>query len=433
MKICVQGLWHLGSVTASCLARAGFDTIGLDPSAGVVAALNDGKAPLFEPGLDALIRDGLASGRLRFTTDRMAAAEADVIWVTFDTPVDDDDKADDALVIREIESLFPILRNGAVVLISSQLPVGTTRRLAATFAAQAAAGHTDSRRVSFAYSPENLRLGKAIEVFEHPERIVIGTGDAQTRALLEQVLRVFCERLIWVSVESAELAKHSLNAFLAVSVTFANEIACLCERVGADPSEVEQALRSEPRIGPRAYIRPGAGFAGGTLARDIVTLNRVAAAHDLALPMLGSVMHSNRQHLQWPARQLAARLGTLAGKRIAILGLTYKPDTNSLRRSPGIELCHTLLAQGAQISAHDPQAETLPPELAGIQRRTTAPDALAGADAAVLMTEWPEYRTLEAPAVAAAMAGDLVLDQGRFLSARLADQPGLRYVALGTP
>jgi UDPglucose 6-dehydrogenase len=428
VKICVQGLWHLGSVTAACLARAGFETIGLDPDAAVTGRLAQGKAPLFEPGLDALIEAGIAAGNLSFSSDPAAAADADLVWVTFDTPVDDEDRADAGIVIRAVEALFPGLKDGAVVLVSSQVPVGTTRALARAFAAT-----SGGRRVGFAYSPENLRLGKAIEVFEKPERIVIGTDDAATRRALEPVLARFCDRLIWVSIESAEVAKHSLNAFLAVSVTFMNEIATLCEVTGADAAEVEQALRSEPRIGQRAYIRPGAGFAGGTLARDIMTLNAVAARHNIALPMLGGVMASNTQHLNWPVRQLATRLGGLARRRIAVLGLTYKPGTDSLRRSPGVELCRALLAAGAAVSAHDPRAEALPPELDGVHRCNTATEALAGAEAAVLMTEWPEYRDLAPQAVTGAMATALVLDQGRFLAERLAGQAGIRYVTVGTP
>jgi UDPglucose 6-dehydrogenase len=428
VKICVQGLWHLGSVTAACLARAGFDTIGLDPDPDVVDRLSQGHAPLFEPGLDALIQDGLDSGRLSFTTEPTSVKDADLVWVTFDTPVDDEDRADAAIVVRAVEALFPSLKHGAVVLVSSQVPVGTTRALARAFQPVAA-----GRRVGFAYSPENLRLGKAIEVFEHPERIVVGADDAETRRALEPALGRFCSQLLWMSIESAELAKHSLNAFLAVSVTFMNEIATLCEATGADAAEVEQALRSEPRIGQRAYIRPGAGFAGGTLARDIMTVNAVAARHGLTLPMLGGVMASNKLHLDWPVRQLAARLDGLAGRRIAVLGLTYKPGTDSLRRSPGVDLCRALLAAGAAVAAHDPRAEKLPADLAGAIRHDDAIAALTGAEAAVLMTEWPDYRTLAPQAIVDAMASALVLDQGRFLTGCAAGHAGLRYVTVGTP
>jgi UDPglucose 6-dehydrogenase len=428
MKICVHGLWHLGSVTAACLARAGFETVGLHPESATIGRFQQGHAPLFEPGLDALIRAGLDSGKLRFSTDPAAAADADLVWVTFDTPVDDEDRTDDAAVIGAVEQLLPLLKDDAVVLLSSQVPVGTTRTLARRFAAT-----YPERRVGFAYSPENLRLGKAIEVFEQPERIIIGTDDDRTRAALTPLLSRFSDQLIWLSIESAEMTKHSLNAFLAVSVTFMNEIATLCEQVGADAAEVERALRSEPRIGQRAYIRPGAGFAGGTLARDIMTVNRLAGEHGISLPMLGGVIASNRQHLDWPARQLAARLGTLAGRRVAVLGLTYKPGTDSLRRSPGLALCQSLADAGAIVAAHDPRAEPLPAEFGKITRAATIEAALAGAEAVVLMTEWPEYRALDPMLLTEAMAAPLVLDQGRFLAERLAGQAGITYVTVGTP
>jgi UDPglucose 6-dehydrogenase len=428
MRICVQGLWHLGSVTAACLARAGFSTFGLDADDGTVARLATGHAPLFEPGLDDLIQAGLTAGALSFTTDPAGVADADLVWVAFDTPVDEEDRADAGFVIASVSRLFPLLKDGAVVLISSQVPVGTTRALARDFAGVAA-----GRRVGFAYSPENLRLGKAIEVFEKPERIIIGASDDAARARLEPVLSRFCSRLIWVSIESAEVAKHALNAFLATTVTFMNEVATLCERVGADAAEVEQALRSEPRIGSRAYIRPGAGFAGGTLARDVMTLNQIADRHDLTLPLLAGIIPSNKRHLQWPALQLARRLGALSGRRICILGLTYKPGTDSLRRSPGIDLCRALLDAGASVTGHDPHAEALPEDLRAVTRSDTALGALAGAEAAVVMTEWPAYRELAPEAIAAAMTGALVLDQGRFLADRLAGQAGILYITVGTP
>jgi UDPglucose 6-dehydrogenase len=428
MRICVQGLWHLGTVTAACLARAGFATVGLDSDPANIARLSNGQAPLFEPGLDDLIQAGMAAGRLSFTTDLSEVAQADLIWVAFDTPVDEDDRSDAGFVVTEVERLFPLLNDGAVVLITAQLPVGTTSVLERAFARVA-----EGRRVGFAYSPENLRLGKAIQSFEHPERIIVGTRDRHARAVLEPVLARFSSQIIWLSVESAELAKHALNAFLATTVTFMNEIATICEQVGGDAAEVERALRSEPRIGPNAYIRPGAGFAGGTLARDVMTLNQIAEERGLSLPLLGGIMPSNKHHLHWPARQLAARLGDLVGRHVCILGLTYKPGTDSLRRSSAIDLCRSLLAAGAVVTVHDPHAEALPAELAAVTRHETPIAALAGAEAAVLMTEWPLYRDLTADEIAATMAQPLVLDQNRFLANRLAGQPGVRYLTVGTP
>jgi len=221
---------------------------------------------------------------------------------------------------------------------------------------------------------------------------------------------------------------------LATSVTFMNEVASVCEHVGADAAEVEEALRSEPRIGQRAYIRPGGAFAGGTLARDVMFLTQLGVRHGLTLPLLGGIIPSNEHHRQWPFKQLSARLGELAGRRIALLGLTYTPGTSSLRRSPGIALCRQLVAAGAIVVAHDPAAEALPADIAGnVARSTSAITALHQADAAVIATEWPEYRELTPHDLIPVMARHLVIDQGRFMSEQFAHAAGWQYVTVGTP
>lgn len=429
MKICVYGLWHLGSVTAACLADAGFTTLGMDPRPETIVELSRGHPPLFEPGLEALTQGGLASGKLSFTADQADVADADIIWVTFDTPVDEEDRADSNAVIQAVQRLFPYVKDGAVILISSQLPVGSVQELDVAFAAVA-----QGRQVAFACSPENLRLGKAIEVFTNPGRIIIGSRDARVRAVLEPVLARFCDTLIWISTESAEMTKHAINAFLATSVTFMNEVATVCERVGADAAEVELALRSEPRIGQRAYIRPGGAFAGGTLARDVMFLTEIGGRHDLSLPLLSGIIPSNKRHRQWSFDQLTTRLRGVARHRIAVLGLTYKPGTNSLRRSASIELCRQLAEAGAVVVAHDPEAESLPPDLVTtVERATTVQAALEKAEAAVIATEWPEYRDLAPATLLSAMSRPLILDQGRFLGDRLARDTRFQYVTVGTP
>ena len=434
MKICVQGLWHLGSVTAACLAEAGFTTVGIDDDAGTIGNLNQAVPPLFEPGLAELVRAGLDAGRLSFTTDAAAAvADADLVWVAYDTPVDDEDRADVAFVRGRIESLFPHLKDGAAVLVSSQMPVGSVRGLAERFAAVAG-----GRRVGFACSPENLRLGKAIDVFKHPERIVIGTDDAAdgglARSRIEPVAARFCPLLLWVSIEAAEMVKHALNAFLATCVTFINEVATVCERVGADAAEVETALRAEPRVGQKCYIRPGAAFAGGTLARDVTFLAELAERHGLSLPLLGGILPSNQVHRDWPLRRLTELLGGVAGRRIAVLGLSYKPGTDAIRRSVAIELARGLVRAGARIAAFDPVVRALPGDLGAVTLSPTLEAALAGAEVLVIATEWPEFKALTADLLAGTMApSPLVLDQNRFLGPAVAADPRLRYVTIGKP
>lgn len=430
MKVGVLGLWHLGTVTAACLAAGGHSVTGLDFDETVVADLSAGRPPLFEPGLEDLVRQGLAAGRLRFTADPAALAEVAVLWVAYDTPVDADDQADVAYVLERVERALPHLAAGALVLISSQVPAGTTRRLEQAAAAAGQALH-------FAYSPENLRLGKAIDVFTKPDRVVVGVrADADAdRARVAELLRPFTDRIEWMAVESAEMTKHALNAFLAASVTFINEIAALCEQAGADAQEVERGLKSEARIGPKAYLSPGGPFAGGTLARDIAFLTQLGAEYQVPTHLLAAVRASNDAHKGWARRRLQTLAGPLAGKTIAVWGLTYKPGTDTLRRSAAVELCQWLAGQGARVQAHDPAVSILPAELAAIiDLRPTALDALANAAALVVATEWPEYRAVPADALVAALAAPaVVIDANRFLARTAGADPRLRYAAVGRP
>ena len=411
MKVAVLGVWHLGSVTAACTASAGHQVIGWDPDAAVVAGLTRGQAPIAEPGLDALIATCLASGRLAFTTGLQdAVRDADLVWLAFDTPVDDEDRADVEYVVGQAEASFPFLKDGAVVLSSSQLPVGTVARLERAFARIAA-----GRQVSFSCSPENLRLGKAIDVFTHPDRVIVGVRDDRTADVVTALLAPITNRVERMSVESAEMTKYAINAFLATSVTFINEIAALCEQAGADAKNVERGLKTERRIGPLAYLGPGTAFAGGTLARDVVFLR--ALGHDVARPtlLMDGVEVSNREHRNWARHRLQAMIGPLAGRTIAVWGLTYKPGTDTLRRSTAVELCRWLVHQGAEVRAHDPAAAALPADLVAVTRSASPQEAAAGADAIVVATEWPEYRKVDVDTLASAMRAHLVVDGNRLL------------------
>jgi len=429
MKICVQGLWHLGTVTAACLASAGHSVTGLDFDAGRIQNLACGTPPVFEPGLEDLLKNGLASGRLSFSSrPEEAVRDIEVLWIAYDTPVDDDDDADIDYVVTEIEKTLPHLAIGTTILISSQMPVGSVRRMEAT-----ANARFPGKEIGFACSPENLRLGKAVEVFLKPDRIVVGVRAARDREKLDRLLRPITERIEWMSVESAEMTKHAINAFLATSVTFANEIASICEKVGADAKEVEHGLKSESRIGPRAYLSPGAAFAGGTLARDITFLNDIGAGKGLVTPLLSSVKPSNDEHKQWIKRKLQSLFPDLSGTKIVIWGLTYKPATDTLRRSLAVELCNWLIGRGVEVCVHDPAVKQLPKEWIGKVARSNDPvAALKGTHALVISTEWPQYKDIASDAVANAAPGMVVLDANRFLSG-LAMDSRLRYVAVGTP
>jgi len=428
MKVCVSGFWHQGTVIAACLAKAGYQVVGLEFDGESARQLQRAVPPVFEPGLAELMEEGIKAGSLRFSSDPAEAlAGAEVVWITYDTPVNTDDEADVAYVTQRVERLFPSLREGMIVLISAQLPVGSTRALAEAFQAR-----HPQKKVSFGYSPENLRLGRAIESFTQPGRIVVGTLDPADRPRMERLMAPFCHRLEWMSVESAEMTKHALNAFLATSVTFINELAVLCESVGADAKEVERGLKSEARIGPKAYLAPGGPFAGGTLARDIMFLTQVGAEHHVATHLLAAVRTSNDHHKQWVQRKLDHCLEHLHGKRIAIWGLTYKPGTNTLRRSAAVELCRWLAGQGASVQAHDPAVRELPKDLAGVVTLHPDPEgAAAGAHALVIATEWPEFRKIAPEAVLAKMAEPVVIDANRFLAESLGRDGRCQYWAVG--
>lgn len=427
MRIAVAGLWHLGSVTAACLAASGHTVTGWDPDDKVVARLSEAIPPVAEPGLPSLIRAGFESGALRFEADRhQAVAPADVLWVTFDTPVDDDDRADVAYVVDQVVDLYRDLTDATLVIVSSQLPVGTIARLEHAWADVA-----DGRHVTFASIPENLRLGKAIDVFMNPDRVVTGVRNPTDRSRIEQLFASITTRFEWMSVESAEMTKHAVNAFLATSVTFINELASLCEVCGADAKEVERGLKSERRIGPSAYLSPGGAFAGGTLARDVMALKSLGSSSGRETPLLDGVEASNREHRHWPRVQLLNQLFSLSGKTVAIWGLTYKAGTDTLRRSVSLELCRWLIGQRAVVRVHDPQAVALPAEFGAVARFDSPIAAAEGASALVVATEWPEYRAVDVDALAGAVPSGLVIDANRFLAPILARDSRFHLISVG--
>jgi UDPglucose 6-dehydrogenase len=420
LRITVLGLWHLGCVTAACSAKH-FLVTGLDFDADTVAKLNSGHAPLLEPGLDELIAAGLAAQRLAFTTDAAAAcATADVLWLCHDTPVNDNDESDVDSVLGSLRRSLPHLPAGALVLISAQLPVGTCHQLEAEFP-----------QFHFACSPENLRLGKAIDAFTKADRVIVGIRSDAKKALLEKIFAPFTAQVLFMRTESAEMVKHALNSFLAASIAFINEIARLCEHTGADAKEVSAGLKSDVRIGPRAYLNPGGPFAGGTLARDVVTLTKLGAAAGETLAVIPAIKQSNDLHRGWAFRRLQSRFGDLRGRHIAVLGLVYTPGTDTLRRSAAIELCRALLAAGAQVRAHDPAVKQLPDEFAEVVISPDIAAAVHGADAVVVCTEWAHFRVADWPNLAPTMRQRVFVDANRFLEKELLTVPAVEHLSVG--
>jgi UDPglucose 6-dehydrogenase len=422
MKIVVLGLWHLGCVTAACCAKF-YEVVGLDFDLRTIEKLRAGKAPVFEPGMEDLIRAGLSSGRLSFESDPAVAVQsADFLWVAYDTPVDEDDRADVTPVLYGIDCCLPYLNENAIVIISSQIPAGTCRSLEKKYPGK-----------RFAYSPENLRLGKAIEIFLKPERVILGTRTQADADRLIALFRIFSDDIISVTTESAEVIKHAINSFLALSISFMNEISRICEKVGADAREVESGLKSEARIGPKAYLSPGGPFAGGTLARDVVTLHQLASQLGEELYLIPAIKISNDHHKQWAAQKLGEELGSLSGKRIALLGLTYKPNTDTLRRSLAIELCRDLLTKGAEVRAFDPVVKALPDDLENVNLFQEISEAASGSDALVVSTEWPQLLETDWSSVVARLRHPIVIDANGFLHSQLSSIPGVSYRCVGKP
>jgi len=429
MNICVQGLWHLGTVTATCLASVGHDVVGLDFDKSRIRGLQLNKLPISEPGLEELMRAEQEAGRLCFTTSpEEAVSDVELLWVTYDTPVNDNDEADVDFVIEQLALTLPYLASGVTVLISSQMPVGSISRLEII-----AQELCPKKVIGFACSPENLRLGKALDIFLNPDRIIVGVRASQDKKRIDALLRPITNSIDWMLVESAEMTKHAINAFLATSVVFANEVASICELVGADAKEVEKGLKSESRIGPKAYLAPGGAFAGGTLARDVEFLKEVSAAKGAAIPLLESISLSNNQHKNWVRRRLSVIFSELKGASIAIWGLTYKPGTDTLRRSLAVEQCDWLLDQGAILKVHDPAVKELPASWNANVIRVAEPlDALVGSSALVIGTEWPEYKDILPEQLSGISQGLVILDANRFVS-HLNGVDNVSYVAVGTP
>lgn len=414
------------------MADLGHDVIGIDPSSENIDNLNQGRAPIFEPGLDELIAKGINSNNLHFKNNTPSSfQEVELLWITFDTPVNEDDVADTSYVLQQTKGVLGFLADESTVIISSQLPVGSIASLESYVKA-----NLPHKNIYFVSAPENLRLGKSIEIFLNPDRIIVGTRGNGKKLKVNQLFGSITDKIEWMSVESAEVTKHAINAFLATSVCFANEIAAVCEKVGASAKEVERGLKTEVRIGPKAYLSPGGPFAGGTLARDLEFLKQMGEEHNIPLPLLWSVQRSNEAHKDWIKRKLEEYFPMLEGINVCVWGLTYKVGTNTLRRSLSIELCNWLLNKGAMINVFDPLVKELPEDWEGnITNSKEALDALKSSDVLVIGTECPEFRDQVFLIPDVFLNRQLlVLDPGHFLEKEfLANQfEGLRYVTVGS-
>jgi len=429
MKIAVIGCWHQGVVGAACLADMGHQVAGYDADAARIQQLNRGEAPLYEPGLGEVLKKTVSAGSLSFTTDASSATtNAELVMIMHDTPVDQNDQSDLSGIYRDVEAMAGSLTKDAIVYVTAQVPVGTCDRISEIIRKK-----NSNWQGGLAYSPENLRLGQAIERFRTPPLPVVGTDRDETFQRLEKFLSGFPVKWKQVNVRTAEMSKHALNAFLATSICFANELGNLCDLLGADGHKLAEVLRMEPRIGAKAMLFPGLGFSGGTLARDMQTLRGFGDQFGIETKLLDGAWATNQSQNQIVVHTLKRVLGgNLKGKVVAVLGLTYKPDTSTLRRSAALEVIEALEKEGAVIHAHDPKADR--EELKQYKSFSVFDDiyeAVRGADALVLMTPWPVYRDVLPVRVKEVMKGNIVFDTANLWPVTEWEKAGLIDLTIG--
>lgn len=427
-KVCVIGIWHLGSVYSACLADLGYQVFGMDRDPDKIEKLNHGEPPIFESGLKELIMKNLTPGRLNYTTDlNLALKGADFVLITFDTPVDDNDEVDLSPVFDTVLEAARILENDSIIIVSSQVPVGTCDQL------QGLIKQTNPALVfDIAYSPENLRLGKAINYFKKPDRIVIGADCSATLDRIEAFFSVVSAPKLRMNLRSAEMTKHAINAFLATSISFANEIANLCDELGVDAIKVAEALKSESRIGGGLPLLPGLSFAGGTLARDLIILKNLGKISGYKTPLIDGVLTVNQRQNGLVLRKLQKVYGSVENLTVGILGLTYKPGTSTLRRSAAIEIITELSANGAKVRACDPKADMA--EVRRHQGFELCPDPYSlakGADALVIVTDWPEFRNLDFDLIKSLMKRPVLIDAKNMLYDMELTGKGFIYSGVG--
>jgi UDPglucose 6-dehydrogenase len=427
-KVCAIGIWHLGSVFSACLADAGYRVVGVDNDTETVSRLNRGIPPIFEPGLEGLVKRNLDSKRLSYTTDLASALKgAKYVLVTLDTPVNDRDEVDLSPVLALIPVLAGHLARGAVIIVSSQVPVGTCGRIKSAILRERPGLDFD-----IAYSPENLRLGKAIDCFQHPGRIVIGADSEKTLDRVAKFFGVIDAPKVRMNLRTAEMTKHALNAFLATSISFANEIGNLCDELGADAFRVAEALASDGRIGPGLPLRPGLAFSGGTLARDLKVLKKLSKELDYPAHLINGVLKVNQQQNRVVIRKLEKICGPVKNLQIGVLGLTYKAGTSTLRRSAAIEIIRDLTRGGAVVKACDPRAS--PEEVRRHRGFEFCADPLAvagGSDALIVLTEWPEFKDLDYKSIKSVMKKPVIIDGKNLLDGDNLVKQGFTYSGIG--
>jgi UDPglucose 6-dehydrogenase len=438
MKITVIGTGYVGLVSGTCLADVGNDVLCLDVDANKIRILKEGGIPIFEPGLEGMVKKNVAAGRLRFTTDVQEAVAHGVLqFIAVGTPPDEDGSADLQYVVAAARNIGRHMSDYKVVVDKSTVPVGTGDKVRA-----AIADELKTRGVQLPYSvvsnPEFLKEGAAIEDFMKPDRIVVGAEDPRSIELMRELYAPFQrnhERLIVMDVKSAELTKYAANAMLATRISFMNELANLAETLGADIELVRKGIGSDPRIGFH-FLYPGVGYGGSCFPKDVQALIRTAESSGQALKVLQAVENANDAQKSVLPAKIVKRLGDdLTGKTIALWGLAFKPNTDDMREAPSRVLIADLLARGAKINAYDPVATHEAQRIFGDEPRIryaqTPMAALDGADVLAIVTEWKEFRAPDFDAIKAKLKTPVIFDGRNLYDPATPRRAGLEYFAIG--
>ena len=432
MKIVMIGAGYVGLVSGVCFSEFGYNVVCVDQNSDKIAALKAGRAPIYEPGLEELMARN--ADRLAYSTDLAdAVAGADVIFLAVGTPSRrGDGEADLSFVHEAARQLAPHLKRGAVVVLKSTVIVGTAANVREII--KQANPKAD---FSIASNPEFLREGSAIDDFLHPDRVVIGVEDARARDALSALYRPLNLRatpIVFTSLENAEITKYASNAFLAMKITFINEIADLCEKVGADVQEIARAIGLDNRIGGR-FLHPGPGFGGSCFPKDTRAIAAAAQRFGAPLRLIEKTVEINEERTESLGDRIRQALGQpVSGRTIAVLGVAFKPNTDDCREAPSLSLIPRLQLEGAKIRAHDPQAmESASALLPGVAWCATPYEAAEGADALVILTEWNEYRALDLAELAERMTGRLIIDMRNIYRLDEMRGRGFRYVSIGRP
>ena len=431
MRLVMVGSGYVGLVSGVCFADFGHDVICVDTDAGKIDRLKNGEVPIFEPGLEALLRSNTRAGRLSFTTDLAeAAAEADAIFIAVGTPTRrGDGHADLSYVHAAARDIAAVAPDGCVVVTKSTVPVGTGDEV------ERIIGEIRPRgQIAVVSNPEFLREGAAIEDFKRPDRIVIGTEEERARKIMAEIYRPLHLNqgpLLFVSRRTSELIKYAANAFLAMKITFINEMADLCEKVGADVQQVARGIGLDNRIGGK-FLHAGPGYGGSCFPKDTLALVRTAQEADAPMRLIETVVEVNdRRKKSMAAKVVAACGGSVEGKRIALLGLAFKPNTDDMRDAPSLDIAAGLLEAGAEIMAYDPEAMEQAKPLMQVAFAKGPYDCVEGADAVVIVTEWDAFRALDLNRVKAALKSPVVVDLRNVYRAEEMRAHGFAYHGIG--